>query len=60
MNLIAELIGKKITVYSEAEGAERQDIGVLQSAEGSWIKIHKESGETLYFQLSRIRMVKPF
>jgi hypothetical protein len=60
MNPIAELIGKKVTVYSEAADQERQDIGILQLVEGDWLKIHKENGDTLYFNFSRVRMIKPF
>lgn len=60
MGLIQELIGKKVTVYSALGDSERSDVGILQGAEGDWLKLHKETGETLYFQVTRVRMVKPF
>ncbi len=60
MNLILELIGKKVTVHSVLAETEKQDVGVLQAADSEWLKLHKESGETLYFSIHRIRQVKPF
>ena len=60
MSLIQELIGKKITVYSAQGEGERSDIGILQGAEGDWLKLQKETGEILYFTVERVRMVKPF
>jgi hypothetical protein len=60
MDLIQQLVGKKVTVYSAQGETERQDIGILEAAEGVWLKMHKENGEVLYFHLARIRVVKPF
>ena len=60
MGLIQELIGKKVTIYSAQGETERSDIGVLEGAEGDWLKLHKETGEILYFTVERVRMVKPF
>ena len=60
MNLIQQLVGKKVTIYTAQGEAERQDIGMLEAAEGEWLKMHKENGDVLYFNLARIRVVKPF
>lgn len=54
-----ELIGHKVVVYSTTAGNERQDIGVLQSAEGTWICI-KKGEEQMYFSVYNIRLIKPF
>jgi hypothetical protein len=60
MNLILELIGKKVTIHTVLADSEKQDVGILQAADSDWVKLHKESGETLYFSTGRIRMIKPF
>ena len=60
MNLILELIGKKVTVHSVLADSEKQDVGILQAGDADWLKLHKENGETLYFSTKRIRVVKPF
>jgi hypothetical protein len=60
MNLILELIGKKVTVHSLLADSEKQDVGMLQAADSEWLRLHKENGDILYFQTKRIRVVKPF
>jgi hypothetical protein len=57
---MGELIGKKVVVFSDSSNGERQDIGVLEAAEGPWLKLHKGTEETLYFCLYNVRVVKPF
>lgn len=58
--LINELIGKKVTVYSEQAGNERQDVGVIEAASDHMFKLQKQDGDTLYFTFYLVRMVKPF
>ncbi len=54
------LIGKKIIIYSDSGGTERQDIGHLVSAVGTWVVIKKTETDYLYFSVHKIRMVKAF
>jgi hypothetical protein len=55
-----ELIGRKVIVYSDAGGTERQDIGVLHSVEGVWVCIKKSETDHMYFSAHKIRLVKAF
>ncbi len=54
-----ELIGKKVTVVSEAGAGERQDVGILEAFDGTILKLATDRG-VLYFVIHRVRMIKPF
>jgi hypothetical protein len=60
MELLAPLIGKKITLYSVQGETERSDVGTLEAAEGHWVRMRKSDGELLFFAIERIRLIKPF
>jgi hypothetical protein len=55
-----ELLGKKVIVYSDAGGSERQDIGLLQSVEDIWVCIKKSDHDFMYFSAHKIRLIKAF
>ena len=59
-SVIQELIGKKVSVYSNQPGAERQDVGILEAVDGGWVKVRKSETETVYFNVALIRLIKPF
>ena len=54
------MIGKKVIVYSDSASGERQDVGTLESADGPWLCVKKNTNEVLYFCLYNVRVVKPF
>ena len=54
-----ELIGKKVTVSSLVGPVEKYDIGVIESFDGTILKLKKET-ETVYFVIHSVRMIKPF
>jgi len=60
MNPASILIGRKVTVYSNAGGTEKQDVGVLEAVEMGWIRLKKSDGDTLFFTETSVRMLKPF
>ena len=60
MQLLAPLIGKKVTVHSLMGESERQDIGILEAAEGQLVRLKKQDGDTLIYSIYRIRLIKPF
>ena len=60
MSLISVLTGKKVTVYSRMGDVEKQDVGVLEEADGDWIRLRKAEGETMFFHTGSVRMMKPF
>ncbi len=60
MQLINELVGQKVTIYSEQGEAERQDIGLLETSDAVWLRLRKADNEVLYFCIHRIRMIKAF
>jgi hypothetical protein len=55
-----ELIGKKIIVYSDSGGTERQDIGHLVSVDQTWVCIKKSDHDFQYFSCHKIRLIKAF
>jgi len=55
-----ELIGKKVVVFSDSANGERQDIGILESVDSIWLKLHKGANETLFFCLYSVRLVRLF
>jgi hypothetical protein len=61
MELLLPLIGKKITIFSlQGAGQERQDVGVLEAAQGEFVQIRKSDHEVLFFSINQIRLIKPF
>lgn len=60
MQLINDLVGRKITIFSNQGDAERQDVGTLEATDGSWLKLRKSENEVLIFSTYHIRLVKPF
>ncbi len=57
--LLQNLVGRTVQIYSEREGSEISDTGILESFDGEWVCLNK-SGELLYFSLYRIRLIKPY
>jgi ferredoxin-fold anticodon binding domain-containing protein len=60
MQLINDLVGKKITVHSIQGETERQDVGTLEATDGTWMRLRKSETEVLIFTIYHIRLVKPF
>jgi hypothetical protein len=60
MEMVAELAGKKVTVHSLIGDVERQDVGVLEAAQGHWVKLRKTTNEVIYFSIFNVRIIKPF
>ena len=60
MNPISVLIGKKVTVYSRMGETETQDVGMLEQADGGWVRLKKADGETMFFTIVNVRLIKPF
>jgi hypothetical protein len=60
MELLAELIGKKVALLTEMGAVERQEIGVLTDAKGHWVKVVKDNEEIVFYSVYLIRSIKPF
>jgi hypothetical protein len=60
MELLAELMGKKVALLTEMGDVERQEIGILADAKGHWVKIEKDNNEIVFFSVYLIRSVKQF
>jgi len=39
---------------------ERQDVGILEDYNETWIKVRKSESEIIYFSVHQVRMIKPF
>ena len=57
--LLEELIGQRVKVWTEFAKAEHTDEGTLEGFDGVCLKLGKDNGETLYFSLFNVRLVKP-
>lgn len=55
--ILQEIVGRTIEVRS-GDGSYRDD-GKLVAYDERWIKVEKGSGESLYFPIFNIRLVKP-
>ncbi len=60
MELLADLIGKKVTLLTEMGDVERQEIGVLEDAKGHWVRVAKDNGEHVYYSVYLIRSIRQF
>ena len=60
MNPVSVLIGKKVTVYSRMGETEKQDVGILELVDERWLRLKKADGETMFFTVVNVRLVKPF
>ncbi|RYG36614.1 hypothetical protein EON81_09205 [bacterium] len=59
MELLEPLVGRKVTVFSAQGDVEKQDVGMLEAAQGNWLRL-KKSEETFFINIARVRLVKPF
>lgn len=59
-DMLQEMVGKKVQVYSVHGAGESQVVGTLEAVSGQWIKVRKSESETMYFSVYQIRMVKNF
>ncbi|RYG48947.1 hypothetical protein EON79_02955 [bacterium] len=59
MELLAPLIGRKVTVFSAQGDVEKQDVGMLEAAQDGWIRL-KKADETFFINAGRVRLVKSF
>ncbi len=61
MDLLRELVGRKVTVFSLlGGGAERQDVGMLEAIDPGWLRLRKAETELMYFSVHQVRLIKPF
>lgn len=59
-SLIQEMVGKKVSIYTVQGATEKQDVGVLEAFDGTWVKVKKAETETLFFSVYQIRLIKNF
>lgn len=59
-NLIDEMIGKKVQVFSVNGAGEQQVVGTLEAFDGVWVKVKKAENDVLYFPIYQIRLIKNF
>jgi len=60
MELLSDLVGKKITLLTEMGSVERQEIGILIDAKGHWVKVQKENNEIVFYSVYLIRQIRQF
>lgn len=60
MELLKELIGQKVTIFSNSGDQNVQDVVRIEAVEGGIIKAKKGDRETMYFNIAHVRLIKPF
>lgn len=60
MELLADMMGKKVTLLTEMGSVERQEIGILMDAKGHWVKVQKENDEMVLYSVYLIRQIRQF
>jgi|GEM_PF-6579355 len=60
MELLSELIGKKVALLTEQGSGERQEVGTLEDAKGHWVKLVRENREAVFYSVYLIRSVRLF
>ena len=58
-DILHELLGKEVEVRSQAGNADYRDNGTLVSYDARWLKLEKTHGETIYFPIANVRLLKP-
>ena len=56
--VLKELQGQSVQVYSVRGETEISDIGILDAFDEQWLCLNK-NGAKLFFSIARIRLVKP-
>ena len=57
-DLLQELVGRAVQVYTVRGESEVSDTGVLDAYDDNWIRLRKEN-VLLLFSVSRVRLIKP-
>lgn len=57
-DLLRDLVGKNVQVYSVRGETEVSDVGTLEDCDGVWLRLRTDHG-LLFFSVHRIRLIKP-
>lgn len=60
VELLKELIGQKVTIFSNAGDQSVQEVVRIEAIDGDILKVLKGDRELMYFNLKLIRLIKPF
>lgn len=55
--MLRALVGRQVQVFSVRGETEVSDLGILEAFDDNWICIRK-AGESLYFSIHRVRLIK--
>lgn len=55
--VLHDLVGQEVSVYSESRQGEYHDVGILESFDAAWIRIRK-GDEIFCFSVYNVRLVK--
>ena len=56
-DVLQGLVGRQVQVYSVRGETEIRDTGVLEAYDAHWLRLNC-SGDSLYFSISRVRLIK--
>ena len=57
-DILQALVGRQVQVYSVRGETEVSDAGTLEAYNGTWLCLSR-GGDTLYFSIARVRLIKP-
>ena len=60
MEMLKELVGQKVTIFSNAGDQSVHEVVRVEAIEGQIIKVQKGDREVMYFNLQHVRLIKPF
>ncbi|HEY3268339.1 MAG TPA: hypothetical protein VGM37_15580 [Armatimonadota bacterium] len=58
-SLLRTLVGQTVTVYTISSQSSFSDTGMLDSYDEQFIRLRDKKGQTLYFPIANIRLIKP-
>ncbi len=56
--LMEQIVGQRVRVWSRAGDASYADDGVLEGIDSLWICLRSDEDERLYFPISNVRLMK--
>jgi hypothetical protein len=56
--VLKELVGRRVEVWSQSATDVWTDIGVLEAGDDSWVRIRTDGGEVMCFPVFNVRYIK--
>lgn len=57
-DILQDLIGQHVTIYSVIGQHEARDEGVLESYDGHFVRLRTHDGDLMLFSIYRVRLIR--